>query len=232
MPQKTDLPQRKIRAILTGATGMVGEGVLHECLKHPEVEQILVIGRKPSGVSHPKLVEVLHADFHNLSLLEERLTGYNACFFCLGTSSAGMKEADYSRMTYDLTLHMAELLAARNPGMVFCYVSADGADSTGQGRSMWARVKGRTENALLKLPFRRAYMFRPGFIQPTPGLLRTHKYYYAIKWLYPVLRPLAPGHVISLREMGLAMIHSVNRDYESSILKCRDIAELAEETQK
>ncbi|WP_379136399.1 NAD-dependent epimerase/dehydratase family protein [Paenibacillus sp. sgz500958] len=222
-----NIPHNKIKAIITGATGMVGEGVLHECLNHPEIEQILVVGRKPSGIKHPKLTEILHADFTDLSSIQDRLTGYNACFFCMGTSSAGMKEAAYHHMTYDLTMHVAELLSSQNPGMVFCYVSADGADSTEQGRSMWARVKGQTENALLKLPFRKVYLFRPGFIKPTRGLTRTHKFYYAINWLYPVIRPLFPGHVVTLREIGLAMIHSVYRGPDQPILGSREFADLA-----
>ncbi len=164
----------KIKAILTGATGMVGEGVLRECLQHPDVEQVLVINRKPGGVTseasaRPKLREIIHTDFFDLTPIETELVGYNACFFCLGVSSVGMKEADYKRLTYDLTLHAAQLLARLNPDMMFCYVSGAGTDSTAQGRSMWARVKGATENALLQLPFRKAYMFRPGFLKPTEG---------------------------------------------------------------
>lgn len=159
--------REKIRAILTGATGMVGEGVLHECLMHPDVERVLVINRKPCGLSHPKLTEIVHQDFFDLSPIESRLADYNACFFCLGVSSIGMSEEQYNRLSYDLTLSIADLLCSRNPDMVFCYVSGSGTDSTERGKSMWARVKGRTENHLLQLPFKRAYMFRPGYIHPT-----------------------------------------------------------------
>lgn len=217
----------KIRAIITGATGMVGEGVLHECLMHPEIEQVLVINRSPCGVTHPKLIEVLHSDFFELSTIEPQLKNYNACFFCLGVTSIGMKEEEYSRVTHDLTIHVANLLSRLNPEMVFCYVSGSGTDSTVRGRSMWARIKGRTENDLLRLPFKKAYMFRPGYIHPTKGLKNTHKYYQALSWLYPVLRPLFPKHLISMRELGLAMIHTVNTGYDKSILESQDIVKLA-----
>src|SRR6266508_2253769 len=155
-----------IKAIITGATGMVGEGVLHICLNHPNVEQILVINRKPCGVQHPKLKEIIHTDFYNLSSIEDQLIGYNACFFCLGISSVGMKEADYFKVTYTLTMHVAETLSRHNPDMTFCYISGAGTDSTEKGRIMWARVKGKTENDLMKLPFRDVFAFRPGFIKP------------------------------------------------------------------
>ncbi|UQZ36550.1 epimerase [Paenibacillus sp. PK3_47] len=219
----------KIRAVITGATGMVGEGVLHECLAHPEVEQVLSLGRRACGISHPKLTEILLEDLSNLSGIEERLKGYNACYFCLGTTSAGMTEAAYTQLTHGLTLNIAGVLAEHNPGMVFCYVTAAGTDRTEQGRSMWARVKGKTENSLLKLPFSRIYFFRPGFIRPTPGLIRTHRYYKAIGWMYPLMRFLIPKYVITLQEMGRAMIHVTKRHYSKDILESRDMAVLAEE---
>ena len=150
----------KIKAIITGATGMVGEGVLHECLLHPDVESVLVINRKPCGVKHEKLKEIIHKDFLDLSAIEEQLAGYNACYFCAGVSSVGKKEDEYTRITYDLTLNFANTLVKLNPDMTFCYVSGVGTDSTEKGRSMWARVKGKTENDLLKLPFKAAYMFQ------------------------------------------------------------------------
>ncbi|KAA9332326.1 NAD-dependent epimerase/dehydratase family protein [Hymenobacter busanensis] len=218
----------KIRAIITGATGMVGEGVLHECLAHPDVEQVLVLTRKPTGVRHPKLRELLHADFYNLSPIESQLTGYNACFFCLGTSSVGMSEADYTRVTHDLTLHVAETLLRQNPDLTFCYVSGVGTDSTAQGRSMWARVKGRTENELLRLPFGGgAYMFRPGYMHPTPGLHNVPRWYPAITWLYPALRRVLPRYVSTLREQALAMINVVRRGYPKRVLEVPDIVALA-----
>jgi hypothetical protein len=217
----------KIRAIITGVTGMVGEGVLHECLQHPDVERVLVINRKPCGVSHLKLSEIIHKDFLDLSAIQFQLNNYNACFFCLGVSSVGLKEAEYSRLSYDLTLHMASILSSLNPDMVFCYVSGTGTDSTEQGKSMWARVKGKTENQLLKLPFKKAYMFRPGYIHPTMGLKNTHKYYYLLTWLYPVLKLFFPSAALSLKQLGMAMIHTVTKGYDRSILESKDIIKLA-----
>lgn len=217
----------KIRAIVTGATGMVGEGVLHECLQHPDVEQVLVINRKPGGVVHPRLREIIHADFFNLTPIENQLVGYNACFFCLGVSSVGMNEAKYRQLTYDLTLHAAQLLARLNPDMTFCYVSGAGTDSTAQGRSMWARVKGATENALMQLPFKKAYMFRPGFLLPTPGLKNVNKQYRYVNWLYPIGRALFPAGFSTLQELGLAMIKSVSVGYEKPVLEVKDFVKLA-----
>ena len=206
---------------------MVGEGVLHECLQHPDIEQVLVINRKPGGVSHPKLRELIHTDFFNLTPIESQLTGYNACFFCLGVSSVGMNEADYRRLTYDLTLEAAQRLAQLNPDMTFGYISGSGTDSTEQGRSMWARVKGATENALLRLPFKKAYMFRPGFLLPTKGLKNVKNYYSYITWLYPGLRAIFPGAASTLQELALAMIKSVTLGYEKPILEVKDIVRLA-----
>jgi uncharacterized protein YbjT (DUF2867 family) len=217
----------KIKAIITGATGMVGEGVMHECLQHPDVEQVLVINRKPAGVSHPKLREIIHSNFFDLSPIEKQLTGYNACFFCLGVSSVGMKEAEYRRLTYDLTLRVAELLAKLNPDMTFGYISGAATDSTEQGRSMWARVKGATENALMRLPFKKAYMFRPGFLRATKGLRNTLSYYKYVAWLYPIGRALYPAGFSTLQELGLAMIKSVSLGYEKPILEVKDIVALA-----
>lgn len=217
----------KIRAIITGATGMVGEGVLHECLQHPDVEQVLVINRKPSGVSHPKLRKIIHADFFNLVPVESQLGGYNACFFCLGVSSVGMKEPEYRRLTYDLTLHVAQTLSKLNSDMTFCYVSGAGTDSTAQGRMMWASVKGATENALLQLPFERAYMFRPGALRPTEGLKNVKSYYRYLAWLYPIGRALYPAGFSTLQELGLAMIKSVSIGYEKPILEVKDFVKLA-----
>lgn len=217
----------KIRVIITGTTGMVGEGVLHECLQHPDVERVLVVNRKPCGVTHSKLSEIVHSDFFDLSSITPLLGDYNACFFCLGVSSVGMKEEVYNRLTYDLTLHMASLLSGLNPEMVFCYVSGSGTDSTERGRSMWARVKGKTENQLLNLPFKGAYMFRPGYIHPTKGLRNTHGYYTALSWMYPMLRAVLPKYVISLKELGIAMIHIAQTGRERAILESQDISRIA-----
>lgn len=206
---------------------MVGEGVLHRCLSDSRVTEILVIGRKSCGVAHKKVKEIIHGDFYNLTPLASSLAEYDACFFCLGISSVGMKEADYTRITYDLTLHMAELLAEVNPQMVFNYVTGGSTDSTEQGKVMWARVKGRTENALLRLPFKAAYMFRPGYIHPIPGLKNTHAYYRALSWLYPLFKRLMPNQLITLTELGDAMIEAAWSGYTQPVLQPRDILRLA-----
>jgi nucleoside-diphosphate-sugar epimerase len=215
----------KLNAIITGATGMVGEGVLHECLLHPDVESVLVINRKPCGVTHAKLKEIIHKDFFNLSPIEDQLAGYNACFFCAGISSVGKKEDEYRRITYDLTMNFAKVAVKKNPDMVFCYVSGEGTDSTEKGRMMWARVKGKTENDLLKLPFKDAYMFRPGLIQPTRGLKNAYKIYKLVAPFFPILKIIIPGHVVALEELGKAMINVALYGSEEKVLECRDIVQ-------
>jgi uncharacterized protein YbjT (DUF2867 family) len=217
----------KIRAIVTGATGMVGEGVLHECLLSAEVEQVLIINRKPSGVSHPKLKEIIHTDFFNLTSIESQLTNYNACFFCLGVTSVGLKEPEYHKLTYDLTMNVAKTLSRLNTGMTFCYVSGASTDSTEKGKSMWARVKGKTENHLMQLPFKKVYAFRPGYMNPTKGLKNTLKFYGVLSWMYPMLRMLFPKHVSTLAEVGQAMINTVNKGPEKSVLEVQDIVALS-----
>lgn len=217
----------KIRAVITGATGMVGEGVLHECLAHPDVEQVLVINRRPGGVLHPKLKEIIHKDFFDLSPIEEQLKGYNACFFCLGVSSVGMDEKEYEHLTYDLTMNVARTLIQFNPELTFCYVSGAGTDSTEKGSSRWARVKGKTENHLMQLGTGKHYMFRPGFMQPTKGLKNTKKLYVLFTWMYPVLRLLLPQYVTTLREQSLAMINAVLKGYGKSVIEVPDIVKLA-----
>lgn len=216
-----------VRAIITGATGMVGEGVLHECLHHSEIEKVLIINRRPSGRSHPKLTEIVHEDFFDLTKVKERLAGFDACFFCLGVSSIRLDEARYHRLTYDLTLNFARTLLDFNSDLTFCYVSGSGTDSTEQGKSMWARVKGKTENHLLALGFRHTYMFRPGFMYPTPGLKNTLKFYRYINWVYPFLRKVFPKYFSTLTELGLAMIHSATRGYNKPVLEVKDIVDLA-----
>jgi nucleoside-diphosphate-sugar epimerase len=216
----------KIRTIISGATGMVGEGVLLECLNHPDVEQVLAINRKPGGMAHPKLREIIHADFFNLAPLEPQLSGYNACFFCLGVSSVGISEEEYKHITYDLTLNMAQLLAKLNSEMTFCYVTGAGTDSSERGRIAWARVKGATENALMRL-FKRSYMFRPAFMKPTPGQKNVKSYYKLITWLYPIGRALYPAGFCTLQEVGRAMINAVGEGYPRQILDVKDIVRLA-----
>lgn len=215
-----------IKAIVTGATGMVGEGVLLACLGHPDVEQVLVINRKPGGVSHPKLREIVHADFFNLAPIEQQLTGYNACFFCLGVSSVGMDEGQYRRITHDLTLNVGELLARANPEMTFCYVTGAGTDSSEQGRLAWARVKGATENALMRL-FKRSYMFRPGFMRASPGQKNLKISYKLFAWIYPIGRAIYPAGFCTLQEVGQAMINAAGKGYSKQILNVKDIVELA-----
>jgi hypothetical protein len=219
----------KLRVILTGATGMVGEGVLLECLQNTEVEHVLVINRKTCGITNQKLKEIIHTNFLDLSSIENQLTNFNACFFCLGVSSIGMKEPEYTKLTYNLTMHVAQTLSRVNPGMTFCYVSGASTDSTEQGRIMWARVKGKTENDLMKLPFKKVVMFRPGYIQPTKGQKNILKFYKYVSWLYPTLRFFFPGSACSLKEIGLAMINTVNKNYPKNILEVKDIVALAKE---
>jgi uncharacterized protein YbjT (DUF2867 family) len=216
----------KIKAIVTGATGMVGEGVLMECLQNPEVEQVLVINRKPGGVSHPKLREVIHGDFFNLAPIEKELSGYNACFFCLGVSSVGMSKEDYKHFTYDLTVNFGQLMAKLNPEMTFCYVTGSGTDSSEQGSIAWARVKGATENVLIGL-FKNAYMFRPGFMKATSGQKNVKSYYTYLAWLYPVGRLLYPSGFCTLEEVGKAMINVTVKGYSKQIIDVKDIVAIA-----
>jgi uncharacterized protein YbjT (DUF2867 family) len=217
----------KIKAIITGATGMVGEGVLIECLAHPDVEKILVINRRPCGVTHPKLTEIIHSDFLNLTPIEEKLIGYNACFFCLGVSSVGMKDDVYYSRTYTLTMHMAEILSRQNHDLTFCYISGAGTDSSEKGRINWARVKGKTENDLMRLPFRKVFAFRPAMILPTEGQKNVLRMYKVLGFLIPVFKLLMPNYISTLRDLGLAMINSVLKGYENPILEVKDIVELA-----
>ena len=217
----------KIKAIITGATGMVGEGVLHECLLHPDIESVLVINRRPCNIQHPKLKEIIHENFFDFSAIEDQLSGYNACFFCLGISSVGMKEDKYSKVTYDLTLGFATTLAKLNPEMIFCYVSGAGTDSTEKGKMMWARVKGKTENDLMKLPFKKAYMFRPGVIVPLHGIKsRTPLYripYMLMAPLLPLLEAAFPKYVTTTERLGRAMIHVAKQGAAKAVLESSDI---------
>jgi len=216
-----------IKVILTGATGMVGEGVLLECLAHPEVAEVLLVGRKAFGRVHPKLKELVVPDFLHLDGVRDQLSGYDGCFYCAGVSSVGMKEPEYTRVTYDVTLQFAEVLAGLNPGMVFDYVSGAGTDSSEKGRVMWARVKGRTENALMRLGFRRVYAFRPGYIGATEGQRNVPSYYKYFALLIPVLYRVLPTHGCTMREVGLAMISSVLVGYPKQVLEVKDIKALA-----
>ncbi|HEX7691821.1 MAG TPA: epimerase [Sediminibacterium sp.] len=214
-----------IKVIITGATGMVGEGVLLTCLGDPEVAEVLVIGRKHCHISHPKLRELLVPDFFSLAEYREQWKGYDACFFCAGISSVGMKEDQYTHITYDTTLAFASALISENGReMVFCYVSGRHTDSAGTSRMMWARVKGRTENALLQLPFRDAYNFRPGFMKPVKGQKNVKGLFYPIIWLFP---KLFPSKSLTLEQVGHAMIHSVTKGYPVKTLEVEDIRKMS-----
>ena len=213
----------KIKAIITGSTGMVGEGVLHICLNSSDVESVLVINRKPCGVIHPKLKEIIHKDFMHVSQILDQLSGYNACYFCAGVSSIGKNEKEYIHITYDLTLSLANSLVQLNPEMVFKYVSGVGTDSSEKGKSMWARVKGKTENDLLKLPFKDVYSYRPGYIQPIIGLKKSYTIYKILTPFYAILEKLFPKHVGTLEEIGKSMINVTLKGYGKKVLEIVDI---------
>jgi uncharacterized protein YbjT (DUF2867 family) len=214
-----------MKVVLFGATGMVGQGVLRECLLDPKVTAVLAVGRAGVGQKHDKLSELVLSDLHDYSAVGSRLAGYDACFFCLGVSAAGLDEAAYTRITYDLTLAAAKALLAASPGLTFIYVSGAGTDSSEKGRAMWARVKGRTENELMKLPFKGAYMFRPGAIQPLHGIKsRTTMYrvLYAVMWPFmPLMR--AMGVAVTTEEVGKAMIAVADKGYEKRVLEVKDL---------
>ena len=211
---------------------MVGEGVLHECLNSEKVEAILVINRKSCGVSHPKLKEIIHADFYDIKDIEGQLMGYNACFFCLGTTSVGKSEEEYNSISYQLTKTFADTLVKLNPDMTFCYISGAGTDSSEKGKTMWARVKGKTENDLQKLPFKRVYNFRPGGIEPFLPLKPTHTYYKMykyVKWIISAMKVIAPNYVITLKDLAAAMINASLFGYSKPVLEMKDMKMLAKE---
>lgn len=217
-----------MRIILFGATGMVGQGVLRECLRAPDVTAVLAVGRSASGVAHPRLAEAITPDLHDLAPIEAQLQPYDACFFCLGVSVAGLSEAAYARLTHDLTLAAAERLARLNPAMTFVYVSGAGTDASEGGRVMWARVKGRTENALLRLPFKGVYLFRPGLIEPMHGeRSKTTVYriaYAVLKPLTPLLRRWLGDRMLTTELVGRAMLDVARRGAPRPVLEIADIA--------
>jgi uncharacterized protein YbjT (DUF2867 family) len=216
-----------MKLILTGATGMVGEGVLHECIQRTDVSQILILSRKPSGITDPKVKELLVNDFYNLSGIENQLVSYDGCLFCLGTSSVGKTDEEFYKISYTLTMSLANTLAKVNPNMTFCYISGSGTDSTEKGRLAWARTKGKTENDLMKLPFKGVYNFRPSYLHPTPGMKNTLSYYKYVSWLYPVLKPIMPNSLSTLAELGQAMINACAKGYEKQVLEVKDMLVLA-----
>ena len=217
----------KINAILFGATGMIGKGVLLECLEHPNVSKILVIGRRSCGVEHPKLNEIIHTDFLNYSTIEEKLAGFNACFFCLGVSSSGMTEQDYHLITHDYAVKAAEVLSDKNPDMTFCFISGAGTDETGKSRMMWARVKGKAENSLKSFPFNNLYLFRPAFIHPQKGIKPSYTFYKIIGPFYPLLRFIFPKYISTTEEVGQAIINAVLYGVDRQVLESKDIIQLA-----
>ncbi|CAB3746546.1 NAD-dependent epimerase/dehydratase family protein [Paraburkholderia solisilvae] len=220
-----------MRILIFGATGMVGHGVLRECLRAPDVQYVQTVGRTPTGQLDPRLYELVHRDFTDYRSIEGSLRGFDACFFCLGISSVGMSEADYTRITYDYTMAAAQTLARLNPRMTFVFVSGASTDSTELGRTMWARVKGRAENALQRLPFKAVYLMRPGVIQPLHGIRsKTWIYRAAYALLTPLLTPLRmllPNYVLSTQDIGLAMLTLAREGAPHAVLETRDIRALS-----
>jgi uncharacterized protein YbjT (DUF2867 family) len=216
-----------MKVVLFGATGMVGQGVLRECLLDSDVQLTLTIGRTATGPPHPRLHEIVHTDLWQYETIETDLSGFDACFFCLGVSAQGMSEAEYKRVTYGITVAAADILCRLNPRMTFIYVSGAGTDSSENGKIMWARIKGKTENALLNMPFAGAYMFRPGLIQPLDGIqskTRMYRVFYKIaKPLLPLLRSAFPSHVLTTKQIGRAMLNVARRGYPKRTLESKDI---------
>lgn len=221
-----------MKVIVTGATGMVGKGVLLECLDHPEITEVLSIGRNPSSLNHPKLKELLHKDFSEFASVSTQLAGFDACYACMGVSAAGLNEVQYTKMTYDFTMALASELYKISPEMTFTYVSGQGTDSSEKGKQMWARVKGKTENDLLAMGFKQAFMFRPGAIIPLRGILPSSKMYRTLikylKWLILGIKKVAPNAVVNTTQIGLAMINATLFGYSQKIITPKDILILAE----
>ena len=222
-----------MRVLLYGATGMVGAGVLQECLEEPSVDAVSVIGRRTCGIAHAKLRELIRSDFFDYSDVSRDLAAHDACFFCLGVSAAGMTEAEYHRLTYDLTMAAAKAVAAQSDHVTFCYVSGEGTDSTEAGRVMWARVKGKTENRLMAMPLN-AFMFRPGYIHPVKGVRSPRRLYRALHAvtgpLYPVMRRFLSTHMTTTENIGRAMIRAARSGYSKTVLENPDIDALAAST--
>lgn len=221
-----------MKVIITGTTGMVGKGVLIECLEREDVTSVLSISRRSVELNHPKLTELIHKDFSEFQSIQDQLRGYDACFACMGVSSAGMNEQDYTRLTFEYTIALADVLFKTNPEMIYTYVSGQGTDSTEKGRSMWGRVKGKTENTLINMGFKQAYMFRPGGIIPVKGVSPSSKLYKVLidrmTWLIKLLKKVFPNSIVSTAEIGQAMINVVNNGYDRNVLKPSDILKLTQ----
>ncbi|MFT6868036.1 MAG: hypothetical protein ACJA08_002884 [Cyclobacteriaceae bacterium] len=220
-----------MKVIITGASGMVGKGVLLECLDHTSVDEVLSIGRTPIGISNPKLKELMLMDFLDYTSVSDELKGYDACYLCMGVSAGGLNEAQYHKLTYEYTLALAKKLVELNPGMTCTYVSGEGTDSTEKGRSMWARVKGKTENDILSLGFKQAFMFRPGAIIPLRGITSKTKMYQFVydyfMWLVKLIKYLAPDSVVNTTQLGLAMINITNHGFHDKIIRPKVIIQLS-----
>lgn len=224
-----------MKVIVTGATGMVGKGVLLEALDHPQITEVLSIGRRSLEMNHPKLKELIHKDFSEFESVAEQLKGYDACYHCMGVSAAGMKEDQYTKMTYNFTMALADVLHHQNAKMTFTYVSGQGTDSTEKGRSMWARVKGKTENDLMKMGFAQVFAFRPGGIIPLRGIQPSSKLYRILinnlTWLIKLVKKLAPNSIVNTTQIGLAMINATLYGYPKRIINPKDILALADSSQ-
>ncbi len=220
-----------MKVIITGATGMVGKGVLLECLEQADVTEILSISRRSTGITHRKLKELIHEDFSDFEAVKDQLVGYDACYACMGVSAAGMNEEQYRRVTYDFTMALASVLVQLNQQMTFIYVSGQGTDATETARSMWARVKGKTEKDLMQLGFRQAFMFRPGMIIPVKGVSPSSKLYRVLinnlTWLIKLIKWMAPTSVVNSAQIGQAMIRATMFGYDKHIITPRDIIELS-----
>lgn len=218
-----------MKVIITGTTGMIGEGVLIECLSNPAITEILSVSRKPTGKAHPKLKEYIVSDFLSLRPDDEKLKGYDACFFCAGVSAVGKTEEEYRKITYDTTLQFAKALDP-NPKMSFIYVSGGGTDSTEKGSMMWARVKGKTENDLAKLPFRQTFGFRIGFVKPAVGQEHVLSYYKYVSWLIPVIKRVLPSMYSTMKEVADAMVYVSKNGYERSVIYVKDIRRISQDS--
>jgi uncharacterized protein YbjT (DUF2867 family) len=216
-----------MKILITGTTGMVGEGVLLEAFSNPKVSSIISISRKSCGYTNDKLTEIIHTDLGNIEPIATKLQNIDATFFCLGKSSVGMNEADYTKVTYDLTMQFAKTISAQNPSSIFCFISGSGTDGTEKGRSMWARVKGKTENDLQKLNFKKVYNFRPGFMRPTKGQKNALSFYKYVDWMFPFWNVVAAKYAHTLTQLGKAMINVIASEREKSVIEVLEIKELA-----